>query len=64
MKEDKQKSITKIKKMIENAIELQKKENLNEAETIYQEVLTIDKNNHDALHLLGIVNYQKKNYQN
>ncbi|MEW6586972.1 MAG: tetratricopeptide repeat protein, partial [Nitrospirota bacterium] len=36
--------------------------NLDEAERIYREILQRQPDNADALHLLGIVLFQKKNY--
>ena len=48
---------------IEKAIEFHKKGKLNEAKKLYEEIIEVDSNNSEILHLLGVIFYQENNYQ-
>jgi len=54
---------TKIKKMIDTAINHHKKGELNEAQILYQKVLKKEPSNFDAIQLLAIVYSQNKEYK-
>ena len=48
---------------VEKVVSLFQEQKINEAEIIALEVLEIDPNNFDILHILGIISFQKKNYK-
>ncbi len=48
---------------VEKVVSLFQEQKINEAESIALEVLEIDPNNFDILHILGIISFQKKNYK-
>jgi predicted O-linked N-acetylglucosamine transferase (SPINDLY family) len=52
-----------IKNDLKNGISLHQKGNLSDAKNIYQSVISRDSNNFEAIHHLGIIEYQNKNYQ-
>ena len=53
----------KIENDLKKGISLHQKGSLADAESIYQSVISKDSNNFEAIHHLGIIEYQKKNYQ-
>ena len=54
---------TKIDKAIEEAVALYHAENFEAAKLIYENILQEDPNHHEALHLLGLVEFSINNYQ-
>ncbi len=53
----------RISSLIQEALEYHKAGDLEAAEKIYHHVLSLEKNNADALHLLGEIAYQRKDYE-
>jgi len=51
-----------INNLLEKGIFLHKKNSLDEAKKIYKEIIEIEKENFQAMHLLGIIFFQQKNY--
>ena len=51
-----------INNLLEQAIFLHKKKSLEEAKKIYKEIIKIEKNNFQAMHLLGVIFCQQKDY--
>ena len=52
-----------IENDLKRGISLHQKGSISDAEHIYQSVISRDSNNFEAIHHLGIIEYQKKNYQ-
>ena len=51
-----------INNLLEKGIFLHKKNSLDEAKKIYKEIIEIEKENFQAMHLLGIIFFQQKDY--
>jgi predicted O-linked N-acetylglucosamine transferase (SPINDLY family) len=51
-----------INNLLEKGIFLHKKNSLDEAKKIYKEIIEIEKENFQAMHLLGVIFFQQKNY--
>jgi predicted O-linked N-acetylglucosamine transferase (SPINDLY family) len=51
-----------INNLLEKGIFLHKKNSLDEAKKIYKEIIEIEKENFQAMHLLGVVFFQQKDY--
>ena len=51
-----------INNLLEQGIFLHKKNSLDEAKKIYKEIIEIEKENFQAMHLLGVIFFQQKNY--
>jgi tetratricopeptide (TPR) repeat protein len=51
-----------INNLLEQGILFHKKNSLNEAKKIYKEIIEIEKENFQAIHLLGVVFCQQKDY--
>jgi Tfp pilus assembly protein PilF len=52
-----------IDTLLQQGIALQQKGKLNEAQTFFEKIITIDSNHFDALHLLGVVFAQTQSFQ-
>ena len=48
--------------LLEQGILLHKKNSLDEAKKIYKEIIEIEKDNFQAIHLLGVIFCQQKDY--
>jgi len=53
---------TQIAQMFQEGIQYQQTGQLDQAESIYHNILKIEDNNADALHLIGVIAYQKQDY--
>jgi predicted O-linked N-acetylglucosamine transferase (SPINDLY family) len=51
-----------INNLLEKGVFLHKKNSLDEAKKIYKEILEIEKENFQAIHLLGVIFFQQKDY--
>ena len=51
-----------INNLLEKGIFLHKKNSLDEAKKIYKEIIEIEKENFQAMHLLGVIFFQQKDY--
>ena len=51
-----------INNLLEQGIFLHKKNSLDEAKKIYKDIIEIEKENFQAMHLLGVIFFQQKNY--
>lgn len=51
-----------INNLLEKGIFLHKKNSLDEAKKIYKEIIEIEKENFQAIHLLGVIFFQQKDY--
>lgn len=51
-----------IQEMLEQAVSLHKANQLDKAETVYKQVLALEDSQHDALHLLGLIEHKKGHY--
>ena len=51
-----------INNLLEQGIFLHRKNSLDEAKKIYKEIIEIEKENFQAIHLLGVIFFQKKDY--
>ena len=51
-----------INNLLEKGIFLHKKNSLDEAKKIYKEIIDIEKENFQAIHLLGVIFFQQKDY--
>jgi predicted O-linked N-acetylglucosamine transferase (SPINDLY family) len=51
-----------INNLLEKGIFLHKKNSLDEAREIYKEIIELEKENFQAMHLLGVIFFQQKNY--
>jgi len=51
-----------IRQMFQEAIQYQQSGQLEQAESIYHNILKINENDANALHLMGVIAYQKKDY--
>ena len=56
-------TLTSEVSILHRGIQFHQKGQLGAAERLYQQLLAIEPRNADALHLLGVIAYQRKNYQ-
>jgi tetratricopeptide (TPR) repeat protein len=52
-----------VTQAIDKALELQREGRLEESKDLYIKILESDPSNFEALHFLGIISYQHKDYQ-
>lgn len=55
--------VDKLRVKLEQALDEQRRGNLDRAKELYREILKKDPNNFDATHLLGVIHYQKKDFE-
>ena len=62
-KSETSKSALRIQSLLQQAVDLHQKGAFKEAVDLYEHVLSIERNNFEAIHLLGLIAYQTHNAQ-